>query len=108
MAISAVKQYNNLMNDLCREHLTIGTRFSENTENWNLRDMVSEVQYTLDLYDEPDTIYWDDAHDETQPADKPWYKQWLREKARMRRFISKYKAEALKMECTHSHCSKYD
>lgn len=108
MAISALKQYNNLMNDICREHLTIGTSFSEGTQNWNLRDMVSEVQYTLDLYNDPDTIYWDDAHDDSQPPNRPWYTQWYNEKERMKRFINKWKDEALKMECTESHCSKYD
>ena len=89
--VSAVKRYNELMNDLCREHSTIGTSFSENTDGWNLRDMVSEVQYVLDLYDDPSTIYWEDAHDDNQPSYKPWYKEWLSEKRRMKRFIERYK-----------------
>ncbi len=107
MAISAVKQYNNLMNDICREHLTIGMRLSEGTENWNLADMVCEVQYTLEMYEDPDCLYWQDAHDNTQPLDKPWYKEWTNEKARMKRFIAKYKKAAMEMAPTEGHCSKY-
>ena len=107
MAISAIRQYNNIMEDICREFLAIGEQHNE-TAGWNLRDMVSEMQYTLDQYEDPDCIYWQDAHDECQPYDKPWLKEWQKEKARMKRFIAKYKAEALKMECTQSHCSKYD
>lgn len=105
---AALKKYNDIMWDLCREHLTIGTRLSENTENWNLRDMVSEMQYTLDMYNSEDSIYWQDAHDDSQPSHRPWYWQWYNEKKRMERFISRYKDEALTMECTEGHCSRYD
>ena len=104
----AIKRYNDIMWDLCREHLTIGTRLSENTENWNLRDMISEMQYTLDMYDSEDSIYWIDAHDPDQPGDREWYRVWYNEKARMRRFINRYKDEALTMTCTEGHCSRYD
>lgn len=103
-----VTAYNNIMWDICHEHLTIGTMFSEGTAGWNLRDMVSEMQYTLDKWNDPDCIYWQDAHDDTQPSHKPWLKNWNNERARMKRFIEKYKNEALKMECTEGHCSIYD
>ena len=106
--MKAVKQYNDLMMDICHEHVTIGTRFSEGTENWNLRDMVSEVAYVLDLWNDSGSIAWLDAHDDSQPADRPWYKDWLNEKARMKRFIDKYKDEAMEMECTEGHSSVYD
>ena len=108
MAISAVKQYNDLMMDICREYHTIGTKYSEGTENWNLRDMVSEVQYTLDIWNDPDCTYYQDAHDNSQPESKDWYKQWMNDKARMKRFINKYAKEAMTMECTVDHCSDYD
>ena len=106
----ATKKYNDIMWDLCREHLTIGTRLSEGTDNWTLRDMVSEMQYTLDIYDDPGCIYWEDAHDVSQPGGPggEWYRQWYNEKARMRRFIERYKDEALQFECFENHCSKYD
>lgn len=70
--------------------------------------MVSEVQYTLDVWNEVGSIEYEYAHDECQPAHKPWYKDWLNEKARMQRFINKYKNEAMTMKCKISHCSIYD
>lgn len=108
--MNAIKTYNRLMNDICREHLTIGTRLSEGTENWNLRDMVSEMAYTLEVYDNPGCIYWEDAHDSSQPGGPggEWYQHWYNEKARMRRFIEKYRDEALKLECAEAHCSIFD
>ena len=38
----ATQRYNNIMERLGYEHNTIGTRFSEDTENWNIRDMVAQ------------------------------------------------------------------
>lgn len=64
MAISAVKHYNNIMYDLARDNLVIGEGHNE-TAGWNLRDMLSEMQYTLDQYEDPDCIYWQDAHDDS-------------------------------------------
>lgn len=105
---NAVKKYNEIMYSICCDHLTIGTRFSEGTQNWNLRDMVSEMQYTLDLWNESTSTAYADAHDPNQPNGKPWYRNWVNEKNRMKRFIEKYKNEALKMSCTESHFSKFD
>lgn len=104
----AKKKYNDIMFEIAREHLTIGTKNSEGTDEWNLRDMVSEMQYTLDVYNDPSCIYWEEAHDDTQPSDKPWYREWIRAKGLMKRFIDKYKQMALTMECTVAHCSKFD
>ena len=109
--MNAKTAYNNIMFDICREYNTIGTSYTEDAENrnkWNLRDMVSEVQYTLDVYRDPDCIYWQDAHDPTQGAGKPWYKEWKNICGRMQRFVDKYKADALCMECTEGHCSVFD
>ena len=103
-----IKRYNGIMMDICHEHSTIGTSYSENTENWNLRDMVSEMQYVFDVWNSTDSIAYQDAHDDSQPSHKPWYKEWLSEKNRMKRFIERYKEDALKMECYEGHCSKYD
>ena len=107
----AIKTYNNIMFDICREYNTIGTSFTEAPEdrnNWNLRDLVSEMQYTLDVYKDPNCRYWEEAHDDCQPVGKPWMKEWKAEIARMQRFINKYKDEALTMEVMEDHCSKYD
>lgn len=106
--MTAVKQYNNIMNDICREHLTIGTRLSEGTENWNLRDMVSEMQYTLNIYEDPDCVYYQDAHYGLENHEPEWYEEYINTKARMKRFINKWKDEAMTMECTEGHCSDFD
>ena len=124
----AKKKYNRLMFDLCIEHVTIGTRFSEDTENWNLRDMVSECQYTLDCcYEEgnanqegqyPDIWKYtaDDLmskrrydyvtrHNEEQ---KEMHKSWLSKTRRLRNFITKYAPLIKGMKCAQGHCSCYD
>lgn len=105
---TATKRYNNIMFDIAREHNTIGTSFSENTEKWNLRDMVSEMQYTLDLWNDETSLAWEDAHDGSQPAWKPWYREWQNEKARMKRFIDAYSPHIDDMVCAIGHCSCYD
>lgn len=91
------------------EYNTIGTEYTEAPERrneWNLRDMVSEVQYTLDIYNDPDCIYWESAHDED--ADEEVIRQYREDISKMRRFIRTYKDEALTMQCFEGHCSRYD
>jgi hypothetical protein len=108
---TAIKRYNDIMNSICREHNTIGERLSDGTENWNLRDMVSEMQYTFDLWNEPGSVAYDDAHDEFQPVRngrREWYYNWQLEKARMKRFIEAYEPFIGDMECAISHCSRFD
>ena len=108
---SAIKRYNDIMNSICREHNTIGERLSEGTEKWNLRDMVSEMQYTLDLWNEPGSVAWDDAHDDCQPirnGRKAWLYNWQKEKARMERFITAFEPFIDDLECAESHSSIYD
>lgn len=78
------------------------------TGNHKTAQLFKEAADLLDLWNDPDCDPWQDAHDETQASDKPWRKQWINEKARMRRFIDKYKDEALKMKCFDVHSSKYD
>lgn len=124
----AKKRYNTMMNDFALEHLTIGCRLSENTDNWNLRDMVSECQYQLDVcYEEgndnnegqyPD--YWEitaedilnkrkydylTSHNESE---EELHKEWLSKTRRLRNFIRKYESAALTMECSEGHCSRFD
>lgn len=100
----AIEEYNDIMYDLCREYATIGDEnFSEGTENWNLRDMVAEMDYTLRIYTSPGSIYYVDAQE-----DKEYRKQWKKDIARMKYFINKYKEKAMTMKCTESHCSIYD
>ena len=106
-----ITTYNNIMWDICREYNTIGTSMTEDAEarnNWNLRDLVSEMQYTLDIYNDPDCVYYEEAHDVDASYHKDAMKEWRSVTARMKRFIDKYKAEAMKMECTEAHCSRFD
>lgn len=110
--MNAVTQYNKIMFDICREYDTIGTSYTECPESrnqWNLRDLVSEMQYTLDVYTDPNCMEYEDAHSETWDGKRsPYFKEWQSLTRRMKRFIDKYKAEALTMECMECHCSRWD
>lgn len=116
------------MNDLCYEHNTIGERLSENTENWNLRDMVAECDYVLGTFYEdghanndgqyPD--YWEitaeDILDKRRydrlvkhnDGEKKLHQEWLSMTRRLRNFIKAYEPFINDMECAEGHCSQYD
>lgn len=102
-----VKRYNDIMNSLCREYATIGTRLTEDAENksqWTLRDLVSEIQYTLDVYRDPQSTPYDSAHFMGGQE----LKDWRSSCARMQRFINTFADEAMKYQCYENHCSKFD
>lgn len=101
---SATKRYNSIMFDLAYEHNTIGTNFSENTENWNLRDMVAECDYTL-------STYYEDGHANAEmrtSEDEYERKMWRSHVGKLQRFIDAYKPFIKDMVCESGHCSKYD
>ena len=101
------KAYNKLMFDLAMEYDTIDTIYTEAPErrnNWNLRDMVSEVQYILDFYNDPDSTFFESGHCD----DEDERRQYRADCSKMRRFIRTYKDEALTMQCFEGHCSQYD
>jgi hypothetical protein len=103
-----VKAYNKLMFHLGMEYDTIGTKYTEDPErrsDWNLRDLVSEVQYWLDFYLDPNSSYYENAHDPDDDGYKEVYKKDI---SMMRAFIRRYKKEALNMDCNYVHVSKYD
>lgn len=112
----AKKRYNRMMNDFCLEHLTIGTNFSEDTDGWNIRDMVSECQYQLDVCFEDGnansegryTYEYMEMYGTTYEDAEEIHKDWLSKTMRLRNFIRKYKTEALKVKCTTGHYSKFD
>lgn len=104
-----VKRYNKLMYSIGREYVTIGTSDSDiDNKDWNLRDMVSEVQYWLDFWQDDNCTYKEFAYDTSNPDHKELYNQYRNDLARMQRFIDRYEDEALTMVCTEGHCSKYD
>ena len=97
---TAIKRYNSIMETIAYEHLTIGTQFSESTDNWNLRDMVAECDYVLSTYYESGH-----ANAEMKHEDR---KTWKSETSKLSRFINTYKQFIGNMKCFSKHCSKYD
>lgn len=95
-----VNRYNKLMWNLAYEHKTIGTLLSEDTEDWNLRDMVAEADYVLSTYYECGHCNNDLKYE--------YYNEWIKEVGKLKRFIERFKDLALTMECTTGHCSQYD
>ena len=122
---TAIKKYNDLMYMLCCEHNTIGTKLSERTEEWNLRDMVSECQYQLDCYYEEGhdayeqlhaldgcTMTIEDLMDDRYMKRHLWMMQGVEEAKKemkaLRQFINTYKKDISGMECHQGHCSMWD
>lgn len=101
---SAIKKYNSIMESIGYEHLTIGTIFSENTEKWNLRDMVAECDYVL-------SCYYEEGHcnaDMKKSSDEMERKMWKSETGKLKRFIERYKPFINDLKCVSRHCSQYD
>ena len=101
---SALKRYNDLMYDLCREHNTIGQSLSEDTSEWNLRDMVAECDYELSTYYEVGHCNEEMRHS----YDEEERKMWRSEVSKLTRFIKRYEPFIGDMVCAEGHCSKYD
>jgi len=99
----AIERYNSLMEMICWEHNTIGTRFSEDTENWNLRDMVAECDYALSTYYEVGHV-----NEEMRTGDADDRKCWRSETGKLRRFIKAYEPFIGGLECASGHYSQYD
>ena len=82
------------------EHSTIGTEWSEGTENWNLRDMVAEADYYL-------STYYENGHgnNDLKYEDR---KRWISETGKLKRFIAHWEPYIKDMKGETRHCSKYD
>lgn len=100
---SAIKRYNDIMEHCGYEHVTIGTQYSEDTEDWNIRDMVAECDY---LY----STYFEDGHsnEELRHLGKEDYALWKSETGRLKRFIEAYEPFIEDVVCADGHCSDYD
>ena len=122
---TAIKKYNDLMYRLCLDHLTIGTsdsEFPEEKAKWNLRDMVSECQYQLDMYSEYGTNQWESLHaldDIDKDTDDTWEQRYYddhidevnsakEEMKVLRKFINTYKKDILDVDVHQGHCSMWD
>ena len=100
----ARKRYNGIMYSMCLEYLTIGTSYSEDTDGWNIRDMVSEAQYQLDILYDPDTMTGGMRYSDSITEKKEWRSM----AGRLSRFIKAYLPFIKGIKCTQGHCSKYD
>ena len=100
---TATRRYNDIMYDVGYEHSTIGTRFSENTEDWNLRDMVAEADYLLSCYTEPGHLRYEDRLESEE-----CYRMWISEKGKLKRFVDAYEPFVEDMVCAQGHCSRFD
>ena len=100
----AIRRYNSIVGDIGYEHLQIGTRFSEDTENWNLRDMVAECDYVLSCYYESGHCNGDMRYS-NDPEER---KMWKSETGRLKRFIEAFEPFIGDMVCTGVHCSRFD
>ena len=123
-----IERYNGIMYSLCYEHNTIGTSLSEDTENWNLRDMVSECQYCLDCCYEDGHAnnegqypeYWDFTGQDLlnksryervvrhNKYEEEAHRAWVSRTRRLRNFIKAYSPYIKDMKCYMGHCSFYD
>ena len=96
----AIKRYNGIMIANGYEHNTIGTGLSENTDNWNIRDMVAEADYVLSTFYENGH-----ANNELKYEDPT---EWRSIVGRLQRFITAYEPFIDGFICECGHCSKYD
>ena len=120
---TAIKKYNDLMYQLALDHLVI----HEENKEWNLRDMVSECQYQLDLFSEYGTDEYEALHimEDYEGYTKEEiegttylarrYKEDVRtfqgakkDMKDLQKFINTYKKDILDMDVHQRHCSMWD
>lgn len=90
-------KYNEMMIDLDHKAGVIG---DGQNENWNLRDMISEIEYLRSLY-------YTKGHDRNKlKTENPVL--FNRQTSRLRHYIRTYKDHINDMEVTIKHNSKYD
>lgn len=95
-----IRGYNQLMIDLGYKEKTIGLDFSVDTENWNVRDIVSEIEYIR-------STYYDKDHDNAKlRTEDP--KAFDNITWRLRYYIRKYKPFIEDIKAHTAHNSKYD
>ncbi|BAL83509.1 hypothetical protein SELR_18010 [Selenomonas ruminantium subsp. lactilytica TAM6421] len=75
----ALKRYNAIMESTGKEHLTIETQLSENTEGWNVADMVAECKAQIEFCN--DAIYG---------ADTETSYEYRLERTKFERFVKRF------------------
>ena len=78
-----IDRYNLIMCYCGYEHSTIGTEYSEGTEDWGLSEMVEEAEYLLSCYYEPGHCRCEDKREDRA--------RWVSETGKLKRFINAYK-----------------
>ena len=93
-----VKRWNNVMNDIGCEHLTIGESLSELDyyrtcygieKGISVEWMLKEAKYQLSCYFEDGNIRCDDRNN-----GKEEYKTWLSESGKLKRLVERLKKES--------------
>lgn len=73
---------------------------SEERKNWNLRDLVADMDYCLSRYYEEGNANFE--------ARKENYAEWLSATRKMKRFIQRWLPKCNNMKPYERHCSYYD
>ena len=95
-----VKGYNELMLKLGYPEKTIGLEVSGDTANWNVRDIIAEIEYIR-------STFYDKNHENGKIRDEDPL-TFNRSTNSLRHFIRKYKPYIEGVEATAKHNSKYD
>lgn len=95
-----VRGYNQLMIDLGYQDKTIGLEFSGDTASWNVRDIVSEIEYVR-------STFYDKDHVNAKLRDED-SRRFNNVTGRLRYFIRTYKPFIEDITATTKHNSKYD
>lgn len=95
----AVKKYDELITLFYSGDETVEDN-AEKRENWNLRDLIAEMDYCLSrYYEEGNACFEDRKYD---------YKEWFSAVKRMKRFIQRWLPKCNHMRPYEKHCSYYD
>lgn len=110
-------EYNKLMKSLGLDYNTVDTDYCEGTDGWNLKDMICEAKYQLELFFETGTVQYDDLHSIkkykhiTFNQISTYSKLFVvsenakKDVKNLRAFINKYKKFVKDMQCVTEHCS---
>ena len=103
---NAKRDFNQLVWYLGIEYCEItDVPYEEDQEIWNIRDMISEIQFELDKYSNPDMEQYAVLHGLGDEIDVQNAKNNV---AAMQKFINKYKKYVGDLKCIRPHMSRWD